>query len=144
MFACMTGLRISDILQLKWEDIELSPDGGYCMRIRTQKTKTQATLPISEEAISYCGDRTRGLVFKGFSRAHTRQPFKQWLKDAGITKKMTFHGLSHTFATLLVTNGTDIYTVSKMMTHKNVGTTQIYAEVASSKKRNASNSISLK
>ena len=144
LFACMTGLRISDILQLKWEDIELSPDGGYCMRIRTQKTKTQATLPISEEAISYCGDRTRGLVFKGFSRAHTRQPFKQWLKDAGITKKMTFHGLSHTFATLLVTNGTDIYTVSKMMTHKNVGTTQIYAEVASSKKRNASNSISLK
>ena len=53
LFACMTGLRISDILQLRWENIELSPDGGYCMRIRTQKTKIQATLPLSDEALSY-------------------------------------------------------------------------------------------
>ncbi|WP_290171273.1 tyrosine-type recombinase/integrase, partial [uncultured Duncaniella sp.] len=67
-----------------------------------------------------------------------------WLKDAEITKKLTFHGLRHTFATLLVSNGTDIYTVSKMMTHKNVATTQIYAEVINAKKRAAANSISLK
>lgn len=144
LFACLTGLRISDILQLRWENIELSPDGGYCMRIRTQKTKTQATLPLSDEALAYCGERSSGLVFKGLSRAHTREPFKTWLKDAGITKKLTFHGLRHTFATLLVSNGTDIYTVSKMMTHKNVATTQIYAEVVNAKKRAAANSITLK
>ena len=125
LFACMTGLRISDILQLRWENIELSPDGGYCMRIRTQKTKTQATLPLSDEALSYCGEQGRGMVFKGPSRAHTREPFKKWLKDAGIKKKITFHGLRHTYATLLITNGTDTYTVSKMLTHKNVTTTQI-------------------
>lgn len=92
----MTGLRISDILQLRWENIELSPDGGYCMRIRTQKTKTLATLPLSDEALSYCGEQSRGMVFKGLSRAHTREPFKKWLKDAGIKKKITFHGLRHT------------------------------------------------
>lgn len=57
---------------------------------------------------------------------------------------ITFHGLRHTFATLLVSNGTDIYTVSKMMTHKNVATTQIYVEVVNAKKRAAANSISLK
>ncbi len=95
------------------------------MRICTQKTKTQATLPLSEEALSYCGEPSRGLVFKGLSRAHTREPFKIWLKAAGITKKITFHGLRHTYATLLITNGTDIYTVSKMLTHKNLSTTQI-------------------
>ena len=95
LFACMTGLRISDILQLRWENIELSPDGGYCMRIRTQKTKTQATLPLSDEALSYCGEQGRGMVFKGLSRAHTREPFKKWLKDAGIKKKITFHCLRH-------------------------------------------------
>lgn len=144
LFACMTGLRISDILQLRWENIELSPDGGYCMRIRTQKTKTQATLPLSDEALSYCGEQGRGMVFKGLSRAHTREPFKKWLKDAGIKKKITFHGLRHTYATLLITNGTDIYTVSKMLTHKNVATTQIYAEVVNQKKRDAANSITLK
>ena len=144
LFACMTGLRISDILQLRWENIEVSPDGGYCMRIRTQKTKTQATLPLSDEALSYCGEPGRGMVFRGLCRAHTREPFKKWLKDAGIKKKITFHGLRHTYATLLITNGTDIYTVSKMLTHKNVATTQIYAEVVNQKKRDAANSISLK
>lgn len=113
LFACLTGLRISDILQLKWDNIEVSPDGGHCMRICTQKTKTQATLPLSEEALSYCGEQSRGLVLKGLSHAHTREPFKSWLKAAGITKKITFHGLRHTYATLLITNGTDIYTVSQ-------------------------------
>ena len=61
-----------------------------------------------------------------------------------LAQPITFHGLRHTYATLLITNGTDIYTVSKMLTHKNVATTQIYAEVANQKKRDAANSISLK
>lgn len=55
-----------------------------------------------------------------------------------------FHQRRHTYATLLITNGTDIYTVSKMLTHKNVATTQIYADVVNQKKRDAANSISLK
>ena len=61
-----------------------------------------------------------------------------------LAQPITFHGLRHTYATLLITNGTDIYTVSKMLTHKNVATTQIYAEVVNQKKRDAANSISLK
>ena len=77
LLACMTGLRISDILQLRWENIELSTDGCYCMRIRTQKAKTQATLPLSDEALSYCGEQGRSMVFKGLSRAHTREQFKK-------------------------------------------------------------------
>ena len=84
------------------------------------------------------------MVLKGLSRAHTREPFKKWLKDAGIKKKTTFHGLRHTYSTLLISNGTDIYTVSKMLTHKKVATTQIYAEVVSQKNRDAANSNSLK
>ena len=54
------------------------------------------------------------------------------------------HTARHTYATLLITNGTDIYTVSKMLTHKNVATTQIYADVVNQKKRDAANSITLK
>ena len=51
LFACMTGLRISDILQLKWSDFEMGPDQGYYIRICTEKTETEATLPISHEAL---------------------------------------------------------------------------------------------
>jgi len=61
-----------------------------------------------------------------------------------LAQPITFHVSRHTYATLLITNGTDIYTVSKMLTHKNVATTQIYAEVISQKKRDAANSITLK
>jgi len=57
---------------------------------------------------------------------------------------MLFHFNRHTYATLLVASGTDLYTVSKMLTHSNVGTTQIYAEVVSDLKRKASEQISLK
>ena len=114
------------------------------MRIRTQKTKTQATLPLSDEALSCCGEQTRGMVFNELWRAHKREPFKKWLKYAVIKKKIIFHGLRHTYATLLISNGTDIYTVSKMLTHKNVATTQIYVDVVNQKKRDVANSITLK
>jgi site-specific recombinase XerD len=67
----------------------------------------------------------------------------QWLQAAGITKHITFHCFRHTFATLLVSSGSEIYTVSKMLTHKNVSTTQIYADLIDEKKRQAANAIKL-
>lgn len=74
----------------------------------------------------------------------TQQPLKDWVASAGITKHITFHCFRHTFATLQVALGTDIYTVSKMLTHKNVSTTQIYADLVNAKKRESANKISLK
>ena len=69
---------------------------------------------------------------------------KKWLKAAGITKHITFHCFRHTFATLQLAAGTDIYTISKLLTHSDVSTTQVYTDVASSLKRDATNKISLK
>jgi site-specific recombinase XerD len=68
---------------------------------------------------------------------------KRWIESAGITKKITFHCFRHTFATLQLSNGTDIYTVSKMLGHTNVKTTQIYAKVVDEKKEKAAHAIKL-
>lgn len=144
LFSCMTGLRISDILKLDWKEIEPASDGGYCMRLRTEKTETETTLPISDEALELCGERRKGKVFKGLQKSMTQQPLKNWVESAGITKHITFHCFRHTFATLQIALGTDIYTVSKMLTHKNVSTTQIYADLVNSKKRESANKISLR
>jgi len=84
------------------------------------------------------------IEWKGLTRAMTNQPLKQWISEAGIKKHITFHCFRHTFATLQIAAGTDIYTVSKMLTHRNVSTTQIYAELVSEKKRESANKISLK
>ena len=95
LFSCMTGLRISDILQLTWDNIEVGPDNGYYIRICTEKTETEATLPISNEALELCGIPGSGRVFKGLTRAMTNQPLKQWISEAGIKKHITFHVASH-------------------------------------------------
>jgi integrase len=144
LFSCMTGLRISDILKLEWVEIIPASEGGYCMRLRTEKTETETTLPISDEALELCGNRSEGKVFKDLERSMTQQPLKKWIKKAGIEKSITFHCFRHTFATLQIALGTDIYTVSKMLTHKNVTTTQIYADLVNAKKRESANKISLK
>lgn len=71
-----------------------------------------------------------------------RDVFKLWLQDAGITKNITFHSFRHTFATLQLEMGTDLYTVSKMLGHKSIKTTQIYAKVVDKKKVEAAGRIS--
>lgn len=144
LFSCLTGLRISDVLKLDWSEIVEASDGGYCMRLRTEKTETETTLPLSNEAIELLGDRATGKVFSGLERSMTSQPLKNWIAQAGIQKKITFHCFRHTFATLQIALGTDIYTVSKMLTHKNISTTQIYADLVNAKKRESANRITLK
>ncbi len=71
-------------------------------------------------------------------------PLKKWIQEAGIKKHITFHCFRHSYAVIQISLGTDIYTVSKMLTHKNVATTQIYADLVSAKKRETAEKISLK
>lgn len=95
LFSCLTGLRFSDILALQWENFETYPDGGHCIRLRTEKTDAEALNPISQEAYELCGQKSTGLVFKGFKKAMLQNALPQWLKAAGITKHITFHCLRH-------------------------------------------------
>ena len=130
LFSCETGLRLSDVLALKWEDIVPNLEGnGYNMRIRTVKTDEEGLLPLSDTALQLCGPRSTGTVFKGFKRSMTDRPLKRWLEDAGITKRITFHCFRHTYAVLQLASGTNIYTLSKMMLHKSIRSTEVYLDL---------------
>lgn len=144
MFAILTGLRRSDIITLKWEDIVEAPDGGPCIIKRIVKGDRDEIIYISDEALSYCGKRyDKGQVFPGLTKIMTDKPLKRWLKRAGITKDFTFHCFRHTYATLQLAGGTDIFTVSHQLTHRFVSTTQIYADLVDEKRRASANALTL-
>ena len=136
MFSILTGLRISDIRTLEWKHICEAPDGKPCIRKRIEKTDTEETIFISEQALAYCGERKEsGLIFEGLRPGIIDYAVKKWVEAAGIQKKISFHCFRHTYATLLVTQGVDIYTVSRQMTHTNVKTTQVYLHMVDKKGR---------
>lgn len=145
MFSIRTGLRWSDIVKLRWMEIQYTEDNGYFIRFTQRKTKTQETLPITEEAYLELGEPTADsneLVFRGLKySAHNNNLIAQWVLRAGINKKITFHSFRHTNATLLLTAGEDIYTVSKMLGHQHLKTTEIYGKVINSRKIEAANKI---
>ena len=145
LFSCLTSLRISDILSLQWHEIVDFAAGGKCVHTITQKTKTEDIIPISDEAlqlIGYSPEKT-GLVFKGLKRSWTQHHMKEWIREAGITKNITFHSYRRTYATLQGAAGTDIRTIQSNMAHRSITTTQRYMKVVDSNKREASNRISL-
>jgi len=112
-----------------------------------KKTKHSVSVPLSENALAFLpergedGDNDR--VFKNLpeqpgnadARLHTL------IRHAGINKKVSFHVGRHTFATLTLTYGADLYTVSKLLGHCNIRTTQIYAKIVDEQKRKAVNLI---
>ena len=146
LFSCLTGLRRSDVLRLKWGDIH--KQDGYTRIIFTQKkTGGLEYLDISAQASELLGERGKPNenVFTDIhSPSCTNEAIKRWVLRAGINKEITFHHIRHSYAVIQISLGTDIYTVSKMLTHKNVSTTQIYADLVNSKKRETANKISLK
>jgi len=145
LFSALTGLRHCDIQKLQWQEISI--DGNQAkLNFTQQKTKGVEYTPISEQALQLCGEpgNPEQFVFEDLpDPSWISRPLKQWVGAAGIKKKITFHCFRHTFATLQLSNGTDIYTVSKMLGHTNVKTTQIYAKVVDEKKNKAAQAIQL-
>ncbi len=145
LFSALTGMRNVDIRKLKWKKIVRDGD-HWRVNFTQQKTKGVEYTPISEQAYQLCGERLDGerLVFEGLpSPSWISRPLARWIKASGITKHITFHCFRHTFATLQLTNGTDIYTLSKMLGHNKVTTTQIYTKVVDAKKELAADAIKI-
>ena len=151
LFSALTGLRFSDIKKMAWSEMEYIAGQGYFINFSQKETKGVEVYPISPQAYNLTKGKENPKdmeqdknVFENlpYSAYHNKQLAK-WILEAGITKKITFHNFRHTFATLQLYNGTDIYTVSKMLGHKDLKTTQIYAKIVDEAKREASNKIQL-
>lgn len=139
LFSCLTGLRKSDILKLHWR--EVVREGGFTRIIfRQKKTRGMEYLDISPEAVEYMGEEGRpdGLVFGDFHySSSSNTELRLWAARAGITKDISFHCGRHTFAVLMLDLGADIYTLQKLLGHRELRTTQVYADILDKKKQEA-------
>lgn len=145
IFSALTGLRFVDIKNLEWSKIYNDKHQGHYLQLREKKTNSIHNHPISETAYNILKSQntTRGLIFGEIEYSQITRPLKEWLEIANINKKISFHNFRHTYATLQLANGSDIYTVSKLLGHKNVSTTQIYTKVLDKNKIEAANRIKL-
>lgn len=138
LFSCFCGLRISDVRSLQWKHVVTIGEKMY-LKITQFKTRRPLTIPLSRQAIKWMPERADAgeddYIFPPLSKNMT--VLDDWAKEAGIKKHVTFHVSRHTFATMELTMGADIYTTSKLLGHTSVATTQIYAKVINSKKEEA-------
>ena len=143
LFACFTGLRFSDLGNLTWEMIHF--DGKrYKLAFRQKKTRGYEYFPLPETAIKLLFNNQDNIinlphnrVFKVHDLNWYNKVLKKWAREAGINKHMSSHVGRHTFATLALSQGVDIYTVSKLLGHKSLNHTQIYAKIIDEKKNEA-------
>lgn len=147
LFCCFSGLRYSDVQKLTWGEITVSPEGYAQIETNMQKTGKDITIPLSDNALKWLPERadqtSASRIFYKLPDQVTNADvrLRTIIKKAGITKHVTFHVARHTFATLTLTYGADLYTVSKLLGHSNIRTTQIYAKIVDKSKRKAVNLI---
>ena len=141
IFSCYTGLAYVDVKGLKKDHIAIGIDGEKWIFKNRQKTDTKSkipVLPIPQEIIQKYANHPKCLNEDSILPILTNQKMNAYLKEVGdlcdISKEITFHMARHTFATsVTLTNGVPIETVSKMLGHKNIQTTQHYAKILDKK-----------
>lgn len=141
LFSCFSGLRFGDVKNLSWNKLQRDNDGKTVIRYTQQKTGKPENLQLSEEALKFLPDKADAeptdKIFPLSNNGYTNETLKSWILAAGITKRVTFHVGRHTNATLLLSLGVPIETVSKLLGHADIQTTQIYAKVIDKNKRDA-------
>ena len=142
-FSCMTGLRLGDVRRLRWGDIKPMGD-GLAVSIVQQKTGSPVTVPLNGLALSLLPPRPENddeNVFRLPGKSGTVTKYVRSIRDkAGITgKELTYHCSRHTAATLAISAGAELYSVSKILGHRNLVSTQVYAKVNLEKKIEAVN-----
>jgi integrase len=165
LFSCFTGLRWSDVNSLRWSEIitkTIDKQEEWFLHFQQEKTDDIEYLPMSGQAVAILKERKKEIadngekspyVFplikepyanKNIMNRHVNAALKKWAKAAGIEeKRIHFHTARHTFATNVLENSpeADLWTVSKLLGHKSIIPTQIYAHVRDSRKRAAINGL---
>lgn len=137
MFSCFTGLRFSDVMGLRWEDFD-----GNVIAKRMKKTGEIVRVPLSANAERFLPERkSSGRVFARVPLNTLSRHLKEWAERAGVRKNVHFHMARHSFGTLALEHGADIYTISKLMGHRSIATTQVYTKVLDAGRKKAVDSI---
>ncbi len=139
LFSCMTGLRFSDVKKLTWGEVQRQGD-FIRLVFKQKKTGGMEYLDITPQAAELLGERGKQgeQVFAGMSHSScANDMIRRWVRRAGIDKHISFHCARHTFAVMMLDIGADIYTVSKLLGHKKIETTQIYAKILDKNKQSA-------
>lgn len=138
-FSCLTGLRWSDIVKLRWSEVQ-EWNTGIRIVFKQQKTGGLEYLDLNTQAASMLGERGNpdDRVFPKLGPIQSaRIGIAAWVRSAGINKHITFHCARHTFAVMMLDLGVDLYTVSKLLGHKSIETTQVYAKILDKNKKAA-------
>jgi len=149
LFSAFTGLRYSDVHALTWQKVKCL-NGSFVLEFSQIKTGEVETLPVSEQAAAILRKQVNAeassrivqevvsdAVFKLGAQQSIDKAIRQWVKGTGINKNISFHCARHTFATLGLTCGVDLYTMSKLLGHRDIASTQIYAKIIDKKKLEA-------
>lgn len=141
LFCCFCALRMCDARRLKWASIKKTSDGGKQIELVQQKTGEPVYIPLSDNALQWLPSKGKKKDTDNvFDLPHVSTIEKwlgHWGEAAEVKKHLTYHVSRHTFATLTLAYGADLYTVSKLMGHSNIQTTQIYAKIVDENKRKA-------
>ena len=152
MFACFAGLRLSDVERLQWDQINLI-NGDPFIQFKQRKTSQYENLPLSDQAIKILQEVKKlhpvyspegsEKVFILPSRQRIQQVLYSWGIRARLPFRLTFHISRHTFATMSLSAGVDLYlyTVGKLLGHREIRTTQVYARVIDESKLKAAKSL---
>jgi integrase len=139
IFACYTGLRISDIKTLRWRDIERDP---VQIVKRQKKTRKAVYIPLKNIAwniIENIAGNPDDKVFRllANTKSQTNQYLLRWAEKSGVKKRVGWHTARRTFATWELEQGVDIYTVAKLLGHTNIKQVAKYAQATDKLRRSA-------
>ncbi len=138
MMLYSSGLRVSELANLKWDDIEFNEKIAW---VRHGKGRKDRMIVLSEHLLKDLSkaEKVSKYVFPGRNGPITTRNIQKIIsstaKNAGLNKKVTPHTLRHSFATHLLENGTDIRMIQELLGHSNLQTTQIYTHISSEKKK---------
>ena len=147
LFSCYTGLAYADVAKLTADDIVKGIDGNLWIKIKRTKTKSLSSIPLLPVAQNLIKkyehkENPKGTLLPVYTNQRMNSYLKEIADQCEITKNLTFHMARHTFATTVtLTNGVPIESVSKMLGHRSLKTTQHYAKILDEKLSEDMNSL---